>query len=68
MKCQNICELSQLFDEIRKIGDCFSGRKVALLFTVLQFPLKACQTGAPVEKVKKMAHRESRRWLVDHQK
>ena len=35
-----------------KNWDCFSGRKVALLLTVLQFPLKACQTGAPFEKVK----------------
>ena len=54
MKCQNICELCQLFDEIRKVGDSFSGREVALLFIVLQFLLKACQTGAPIEKVKKL--------------
>ena len=59
-------------------GDCFSGRKVALLFTVVQFPLKACQTGAQVKKVKKkkknkkikkeMARREFRRRLDEHQK
>ena len=54
MKCQNICELCQLFDEIGKIGDYFNGRKVALLFTALLFPLKVFQTGAPIEKVKKM--------------
>ena len=54
MNCQNVCELCQLFDEIRKIEDCFSGRTVALLFTVLLFPLKTCQTGAPIEKVKKL--------------
>ena len=53
MKCQNSCESCQLFDEIGKTDDYFNGRKVALLFTVLQFPLKACQTGASVEKVKK---------------
>ena len=34
----------------------------------LQFPLKACQTGARIEKVKKNARRESRRWLDEHHK
>ena len=68
MKCQNICELCQLYDEIRKTDDYFSGRKVALLLTVLQFPLKECQTGAPVEKLNNMARRESRCYFDEHQK
>ena len=54
--------------KLEKNGAYFSGRKVALLCAVLQFRPKACQTGAPVEKVTKMARRESRRRLDEHQK
>ena len=59
MKCQNICELCQLFDEIRKIEDCFSERKVARQKRV---KLEHRRKG------KKIARRESRRWLDEHQK
>ena len=50
--------------KLEKNGDCFSGRKVALMFTVLQFPLKACQTGVPVEKAKKKKKKKKKKWHV----